>query len=60
MKRDTKRIVKGMEDKNRREQRSRRMWVIVDYIIRILFVAVLLWLMYDIFVVERSTSWYGY
>lgn len=60
MKRDTKRIVKGMEDKNMREQRSRRMWVIVDYIIRILFVAVLLWLMYDIFVVERSTSWYGY
>lgn len=60
MKRDTKRIVKGMEDKNMREQRSRRMWVIVDYIIRILFVIVLLWLMYDIFVVERSTSWYGY
>lgn len=60
MKRDTKRIVKGMEDKNRREQRSRRMWVIVDYIIRVLFVAVLLWLAYDIFVVERSTSWYGY
>lgn len=60
MKGDTKRIVKGMEDKNRREQRSRRMWAIVDYIIRILFVIVLLWLMYDIFVVERSTSWYGY